>query len=89
MTTWMDQEDIMLSKISHIEKDKYCLISLICEIKNDQNNWTNKTKHKQIYIYRKQIDVARVGWCGGMDEKVGGGIRNTNCHLYNTYAMGM
>ena len=26
-TTWMDLEGIMLSEISHIEKDKYCVIS--------------------------------------------------------------
>ena len=30
--TWMDLEDIMLSEISQTEKDKYCMISLICEI---------------------------------------------------------
>ena len=29
-TTWMDSEDIMLSEISQMEKDKYCMISLIC-----------------------------------------------------------
>ena len=31
-TTWMDLEDIMLSEISQSEKDKYCMISLICGI---------------------------------------------------------
>ena len=31
-TTWMDLEGIMLSNISHTEKDKYCMISLICGI---------------------------------------------------------
>ena len=31
-TTWMDLEGIMLSEISRTEKDKYCMISLICEI---------------------------------------------------------
>ena len=31
-TVWMDLENIMLSKISQSEKDKYCLISLICGI---------------------------------------------------------
>ena len=31
-TTWMDLEDIMLSEISQTEKDKYCMISLICGI---------------------------------------------------------
>ena len=30
--TWVDLEGIMLSEKSHIEKDKYCMISLICEI---------------------------------------------------------
>jgi len=28
-TTWMERESIMLSKISHSEKDKYHMISLI------------------------------------------------------------
>ena len=31
-TTWMDLEGIMLSEISQAEKDKYCMISLICGI---------------------------------------------------------
>ena len=30
--TWMDLEGIMLSEISQREKDKYCMISLICGI---------------------------------------------------------
>ena len=30
--TWMDLEGIILSEISQTEKDKYCLISLICGI---------------------------------------------------------
>ena len=29
-TTWMDLEGIMLSEIYQTEKDKYCMISLIC-----------------------------------------------------------
>ena len=29
---WMDLENIMLGEISQTEKDKYCVISLICEI---------------------------------------------------------
>ena len=28
--TWMDLEGIMLSEISRTEKDKYCMVSLIC-----------------------------------------------------------
>ena len=31
-TALMDLEDIMLSKISQTEKDKYCMISLICRL---------------------------------------------------------
>ena len=30
--TWMDLEGIMLSEINQTEKDKYCMISFICEI---------------------------------------------------------
>ena len=30
--TWLDLEGIMLSEITQTEKDKYCMISLICEI---------------------------------------------------------
>ena len=29
---WMDLEGIMLSEISQTEKDKYCVISLVCGI---------------------------------------------------------
>ena len=31
-TTRMDLEDIVLSEISQTEKDKYCMISLMCGI---------------------------------------------------------
>ena len=31
-TVWMDLENIMLSEINQSEKDKYHMISLICEI---------------------------------------------------------
>ena len=31
-TMWMDLENIMISEISPIKKDKYCMISLICGI---------------------------------------------------------
>ena len=40
-TTWMDLEGIMFSEMS--EKDKYCMISLICGIlKIQQTNEYNK-----------------------------------------------
>ena len=35
--TWIDLEGIMLREISHTEKDKYCMISLICGIKKIQH----------------------------------------------------
>ena len=31
-TTWMELEDIMLSEISQVEKDKYQMISFICGV---------------------------------------------------------
>ena len=31
-SVWMDLDGVMLSEISHTEKDKYCMISLICGI---------------------------------------------------------
>ena len=31
-TTWMDLEGIMLSEISQTDKDKNCMLSLICGI---------------------------------------------------------
>ena len=31
-TTWMDLEDNLMSEVNQIEKDKYCMISLICGI---------------------------------------------------------
>ena len=32
VATWMDLEGIMISEISQTEKDKYCMISLVCGI---------------------------------------------------------
>ena len=32
VTTWMDLKDNMPSELSRVEKDKCCLLSLICEI---------------------------------------------------------
>ena len=44
VTTWIDLEGIMLSEISHTEKDKHHMISLICGIKKQKMNKQNKTK---------------------------------------------
>ena len=36
--TWMKLEGIILSEVRQTEKDKYCVISLICEIKKPQTH---------------------------------------------------
>lgn len=36
VTRWMNLEGIMLIKISQREKDKYCMISFICEIQSNE-----------------------------------------------------
>ena len=41
----MDLEGIMLSEISQMEKDKYCMISLQCEILNKQTITRDKEEH--------------------------------------------
>ena len=56
--TWMDLEIIMLSEISQTQKDKYCMISLICGIlKVIQKNVY--AKQKQTHRYRKQSVVIK------------------------------
>ena len=49
-TTWMDLEGIMLSEISQTEKDKYCVISLICGIQKikQANKYNNTEADSQI-----------------------------------------
>ena len=48
----MDLEGIMLSDINQAEKDKYCMISLICGIWKKKR--TNVTEQEQINRYREQ-----------------------------------
>ena len=68
-TTWMDIMDIMLSKISQTEKDKYHMISLICE---NFLTWTNQIKQKQTYRYRDQSSVYQRGRAWGKTKWVKG-----------------
>ena len=37
VTTWMDLEDILLSEIIQTKRNKYCMISLTCELKNSSD----------------------------------------------------
>jgi hypothetical protein len=60
----MKLEVIMLSKISQTQKDKYCMLSLICRMK------TYKDAHiMNIYVYDNNV---KGGLIGG---KVMGGMR--------------
>ena len=47
----MDLEGIMLSEISHREKDKYCMISLVM--------WNLKNKTKEQTTAQKELEVQR------------------------------
>ena len=45
--TWMEPEGIRLSEISQAEKNKFCMISLICGICKQTNNKTEKPSVKK------------------------------------------
>ena len=60
----MDLEDIMLTEISQTEKDKYCMISLICGIYKKQTNITDKHK-KRTQRKRDETWLAEVRVRGG------------------------
>ena len=68
----MDLEGIILSEISQTEKDKYCMISLICGIlKIKQTNEYNKTETDT----ENKLVVTSGERKGG---KMGGGVSGTN-----------
>ena len=53
---WMDLESYMLPEISQKEKDKYYIISLVCEVKQ-------QPRKNQAYRYREQTGgCQRQGW---------------------------
>ena len=43
-TTWMDLQIISLTEVRQTEKDKYHMMSLICEIKKNDANELTKQK---------------------------------------------
>ena len=55
VTTWMDNEGIMLSEISQTGKDKYSTLSLVCGTK----------KNPQLLGTENRLVIARVGAEGG------------------------
>ena len=50
--TWMELEGIMQSKIIETGKDKYHVISFLCELKKEKNKQTKKLQ-PNLYIQRK------------------------------------
>ena len=52
-STWMDLEGIMLSEISQPGKDKYCIVSLICEIKTHTHTHTHAQQQTQTKWLRR------------------------------------
>ena len=53
--TWMALESIMLSAVSHTEKDRYCMISLTCGILKKYNKIVNVTKKTQTHRYKNIV----------------------------------
>ena len=44
VAAWMDLENTILNEVSQTEKDKYHIISFICRIKNNINQFIYKTE---------------------------------------------
>ena len=76
----MDLEGIMLSEISETEKDKYCMISLICIIQKQ-----NKKKKKNLSSFidtESRLVVARSGGRGEGLGKMGEGGQKVQTSSY-------
>ena len=83
--TQTDWEGVMLSEISQMEKDKYCIITLICGIQK-YNKLVNTRDKKQTRRYREQTMVT-----SGVKGKIGLGeweaqtnVRQATRMQYNT-----
>lgn len=42
MKTWMNSEDIIPREISQAQNNKYCMVSVICEIQNNHSEVVNR-----------------------------------------------
>ena len=51
--TWMGLNGIMLNEISQTEKDKYCMVSLICRIKKKES-WAHRNR---TYWWLPEVEV--------------------------------
>ena len=66
--TRMDLEIITLSEVSHRDKDKYHMISLICGILKKKIQMNLFTKQKQTHRHRKQTQGYQRGKGWGQDK---------------------
>ena len=64
---WMDLENIMLSELSQIEKDKYYDISYMMNLKINTNECNTQNRNRLIDIENK-LDVTSRRGKGGRDK---------------------
>ena len=64
---WMDLENIMLSEVSQIEKDKYYDISYMMNLKINTNECNTQNRNRLIDIENK-LDVTSGRGKGGRDK---------------------
>ena len=79
--TWIQLEIIVLSEVSRKEKDKYHMISLICEIEN-MTQMNLSMKQKWIHRHREQTCVCQ-GWGRAGEEWIGSlGLADASYYIY-------
>ena len=66
VTTWMDLEGFMLSEVSQTEKDKYCIISLICGSKKTE---LTETENKLVVARGEEWKLGEIGEGGKKKKK--------------------
>ena len=72
---WLDLEIIILSEVSQTERDKYHMISLICESKI-QHTWTYLQNRSRLSDIENRLVVSKgEGWIGSM------GLADTNYYI--------
>ena len=78
-STWMDVKNIMLSVISQIEKEKYCIISLTYGILKIIQ--TNVYRKQETDSHRKQTSCQQMGDGKGDGQVSDMGLRAINYYV--------
>lgn len=78
VTRWMDLDDIMLSEISQTQKEKYCMISFIFEIRNIQTPRAKSRMVVSMEFKEKKKGNRKQNYRVEMDG-------NLNCHLITNF----